>query len=128
MSAPPAAGQKPLLLPGIAPHLFQSRAPTHHRRSMIIEKNTSPPAGPSQDHSRTPSNESTTVAAGDDVDLRLQAVEARLAARMDGLAAQMSAGFARMDAAAAPRPALLSLLVGWLMNKILALFLSLVSW
>ncbi|KAJ7246486.1 hypothetical protein C8J57DRAFT_1241527 [Mycena rebaudengoi] len=127
MSAPPAAGQKPLLLPGIAPHLFQSRMPTHRRRSMILDKNSSPPAGPSPDHGRTPSNESTTVVAGDDVDLRLQAVETRLAAKIDALAAQMDAGFSRMDAAAAPRPALLTLLIGWLTNKIWASILSPVS-
>ncbi|KAF7352072.1 hypothetical protein MVEN_01170000 [Mycena venus] len=127
MSASPAAGQKPLLLPGIAPHLFQSRTPTHRRRSMILDKTSSPPAGPSPNHGRTPSNESTTVAAGDDVDLRLQAVETRLAAKINALAAQMDAGFSRMDAAAAPRPALLTLLVGWLTNRIWAFILSLVS-
>ncbi|KAJ7310935.1 hypothetical protein DFH08DRAFT_1045840 [Mycena albidolilacea] len=143
MPAPPAASQKPLLLPGIAPHLFQSRAPTHRQRKMIIDKDSSPPVGPSPEHARTPSNESTAVASGDDVDSRLQAVEARLlaiegkidgaaakmgvvAAKMGVVAAKMGVVAAKMDVAVAPRPALLTLFAGWLMQKIWAFILSLI--
>ncbi|KAJ7921353.1 hypothetical protein B0H13DRAFT_1866732 [Mycena leptocephala] len=62
MSAQPTRTQKPLLLPGIAPHLFQSRTPTHLQRKMVIVKNT--PEGPvtDHDHARTPSDGSTVVA------------------------------------------------------------------
>ncbi|KAJ7884128.1 hypothetical protein B0H14DRAFT_3744817 [Mycena olivaceomarginata] len=113
--------------PGIAPHLFRSRTPTHRRRKMIIDKDSSPPAGPSPEHGRTPSNESTAV--GNDVDLR--AVEAKLLAiegKMDVAAAKMDMAAAKMGVAATPRPALLTLRLvsGWLMEKIWAFILSLI--
>jgi hypothetical protein len=38
---------------------------------MIIDKDSSPPAGTSPEHGRTPSGDSTAVAAGDDVDSRV---------------------------------------------------------
>ncbi|KAJ7857122.1 hypothetical protein B0H14DRAFT_2578538 [Mycena olivaceomarginata] len=145
MPALPAASQKPLLLPGIAPHLFQSRTPTHRQRKIIIDKDSSPPAGPSSEHARTPSNESTAVASGDDVDSRLQAVEARIlaiegkidgaaakmgmvAAKMGVVAAKMGVVAVKMDVAVAPRPAPLTLFAGWLMEKIWAFILSLILW
>ncbi|KAJ7837430.1 hypothetical protein B0H13DRAFT_2368175 [Mycena leptocephala] len=61
MSAQPTRTQKPLLLPGIAPHLFQSRTPTHLQRKMSIKIT---PEGPvmDHDHSRTPSDGSTVAA------------------------------------------------------------------
>ncbi|KAF8143159.1 hypothetical protein K438DRAFT_1876711, partial [Mycena galopus ATCC 62051] len=45
MSAPPSRTQKPLLLPGIAPHLFQTRA-SHHswqREKRIVLKDSPVP-------------------------------------------------------------------------------------
>ncbi|KAF8188208.1 hypothetical protein K438DRAFT_1834040 [Mycena galopus ATCC 62051] len=43
MSAPPSRTQKPLLLPGIAPHLFQTRASHHSRqREKMIALKDSP--------------------------------------------------------------------------------------
>ncbi|KAJ7300825.1 hypothetical protein DFH08DRAFT_946283 [Mycena albidolilacea] len=60
MSAPPRSAQKPLLLPGLAPHLFQSRAPAHlqPQRKMRVKDSS---AGPVMDHPRTPSDDSTVA-------------------------------------------------------------------
>ncbi|KAJ7686047.1 hypothetical protein B0H14DRAFT_2654517 [Mycena olivaceomarginata] len=59
MSAQPTRTQKPLLLPGIAPHLFQSCAPAHLQAKMLIKDS---PEGPVVDHSQTPSGGSTVAA------------------------------------------------------------------
>ncbi|KAJ7206295.1 hypothetical protein GGX14DRAFT_568270 [Mycena pura] len=45
------------LLPGIAPHLFQSRAPAHPHRNRIISQDTPE----SSAHPRMPSDDSTIV-------------------------------------------------------------------
>ncbi|KAJ7763919.1 hypothetical protein B0H14DRAFT_2633705 [Mycena olivaceomarginata] len=60
MSAPLRSAQKPLLLPGLAPHLFQSRAPAHLQlqRKMRVKDSS---AGPVMDHPRTPSDDSTVA-------------------------------------------------------------------
>ncbi|KAJ7843444.1 hypothetical protein B0H14DRAFT_3139598 [Mycena olivaceomarginata] len=141
MPAPPAASQKPLLLPGIAPHLFQSRTPTHRRRKMIIDKNSSPPAGTSPEHSRTPSDDSTAVAAGDDVNSHVtprcprktqghrtkarrgggHRRKARRGGRKDGCCRE------RRPSAAAPRPALMTLLSAWMTESIYSVVFFLLS-
>ncbi|KAJ6462186.1 hypothetical protein C8R45DRAFT_940998 [Mycena sanguinolenta] len=94
MSAAPARSQKPLLLPGIAPHLFQSRAAARPQRpNPMLAKNDSV-AGPVLDHDaehpRTPSDGSTAVATTqDDVDARRLEKLRALATRMDTIQAQL---------------------------------------
>ncbi|KAJ7225123.1 hypothetical protein B0H12DRAFT_1149471 [Mycena haematopus] len=61
MSAPSTKTQKPLLLPGISPHLFQSRAPAHLRPQRKTRVKDSS-AGPVIVHPRTSSNDSTVTA------------------------------------------------------------------
>ncbi|KAJ7323610.1 hypothetical protein DFH08DRAFT_969154 [Mycena albidolilacea] len=58
MSAQPIRTPKPLLLPGIAPHLFQTRAPARLRPKMLVKDS---PEGLVADHSRTPSDGSTVA-------------------------------------------------------------------
>ncbi|KAJ6462178.1 hypothetical protein C8R45DRAFT_940991 [Mycena sanguinolenta] len=97
MSAASARSQKPLLLPGIAPHLFQSRAAARPQRpNPMLAKNDSV-AGPVLDHDaehpRTPSDGLTAVATTqDDVDARsyspLEKLRA-LATRVDTIQAQL---------------------------------------
>ncbi|KAJ7641758.1 hypothetical protein FB45DRAFT_1054189 [Roridomyces roridus] len=72
MSAPAATTQKPLLLPGIAPHLFQTRRPPHRRRKMVVLPQgsktdpTSPSTSGSESVQREPSDGSSTATAVDD--------------------------------------------------------------
>jgi hypothetical protein len=47
-----------MLLPGIAPHLFQSRAPARLQPKMLVKDS---PEGLVADHSRTPSDGSTVA-------------------------------------------------------------------
>ncbi|KAJ6468288.1 hypothetical protein C8R45DRAFT_1105653 [Mycena sanguinolenta] len=66
MSATPARNQKPvpLLLPGIAPHLFQSRAASRSQRPhpmLYKDSATGPVLDHDSDHPRTPSEGSTVV-------------------------------------------------------------------
>ncbi|KAJ7139148.1 hypothetical protein C8R44DRAFT_867311 [Mycena epipterygia] len=92
MSAQP---QKPLLLPGIAPHLFQTRAAAPRQRKMLIKDS---PDGPVSDHPRTPSDGSTVTVtaptldeavrelqvANQNLQRRLEAIEnATVGARLD---------------------------------------------
>jgi membrane protein YqaA with SNARE-associated domain len=51
-----------------------------------------------------------------------------VAAKMGVVAAKMGVVAAKMDVAVAPRPALLTLFAGWLMEKIWAFILSLILW
>ncbi|KAJ6493251.1 hypothetical protein C8R45DRAFT_1136313 [Mycena sanguinolenta] len=86
MSAAPARIQKPLLLPGIVPHLFQSRSAARHQRpNRMLTKNDSV-AGPVLDHDaehpRTRSDGSTAVAMAQDE------LEAQVRALTTGMDAQ----------------------------------------